>query len=216
MLVIVHAFCVISHAFKKGSPGLRHKGCVLQHVSLGTLGDVTVVPGMRQSNVGGSHHASNRSTGVRTLWGLSRDCNKNQHFKTFCYAVVAYIILKTNLCSISCFYQLWKEMFEPIHCLNFGIGGDATQHVLWRLHNGELETIKPKVSGFVCLLACWPRIHTHHVQDRAHTIFHIPCITGYTSKIHQGIPESLQVDITAHFMNSPSSTKTPSITCQIP
>lgn len=30
--------------------------------------------------------------------------------------------------------------------LNFGIGGDQTQHVLWRLANGELDNIKPKVN----------------------------------------------------------------------
>ncbi|XP_052806131.1 platelet-activating factor acetylhydrolase IB subunit alpha2-like [Mya arenaria] len=41
--------------------------------------------------------------------------------------------------------QLWKRMFEPLHCLNFGIGGDQTQHVLWRVQNGELENLEPKV-----------------------------------------------------------------------
>ncbi|XP_033117270.1 platelet-activating factor acetylhydrolase IB subunit gamma-like [Anneissia japonica] len=40
---------------------------------------------------------------------------------------------------------IWKELFIPLHCLNFGIGGDATQHVLWRIQNGELENIAPKV-----------------------------------------------------------------------
>ena len=39
--------CVISRV-KKGTPGLTHKGCVLQHVSLGALSDVTVFLGMRQ------------------------------------------------------------------------------------------------------------------------------------------------------------------------
>lgn len=43
--------------------------------------------------------------------------------------------------------DLWEKWFAPMHCLNFGIGGDQTQHVLWRLRNGELEFIKPKVSG---------------------------------------------------------------------
>lgn len=41
--------------------------------------------------------------------------------------------------------QIWRELFSPLHALNFGIGGDTTGHVLWRLKNGELENIKPKV-----------------------------------------------------------------------
>ncbi|XP_053655744.1 platelet-activating factor acetylhydrolase IB subunit alpha2 [Cherax quadricarinatus] len=40
--------------------------------------------------------------------------------------------------------DLWEKWFAPMHSLNFGIGGDQTQHVLWRLKNGELEYIKPK------------------------------------------------------------------------
>ncbi|KAM9310140.1 platelet-activating factor acetylhydrolase IB subunit gamma isoform 2-T2 [Pholidichthys leucotaenia] len=42
-------------------------------------------------------------------------------------------------------FGIWRELFSPLHCLNFGIGGDATQHVLWRLSNGELDSISPKV-----------------------------------------------------------------------
>ncbi|XP_068945056.1 platelet-activating factor acetylhydrolase IB subunit alpha1 isoform X2 [Petaurus breviceps papuanus] len=41
--------------------------------------------------------------------------------------------------------ELWRELFSPLHALNFGIGGDSTQHVLWRLENGELEHIRPKI-----------------------------------------------------------------------
>ncbi|XP_038065274.1 platelet-activating factor acetylhydrolase IB subunit alpha1-like [Patiria miniata] len=41
--------------------------------------------------------------------------------------------------------QVWTDLFEPLHSLNFGIGGDQTQHVLWRLQNGALDNIKPKV-----------------------------------------------------------------------
>uniref|UniRef100_A0A2K5YK25 1-alkyl-2-acetylglycerophosphocholine esterase n=1 Tax=Mandrillus leucophaeus TaxID=9568 RepID=A0A2K5YK25_MANLE len=32
-----------------------------------------------------------------------------------------------------------------VGALNFGTGGDTTRHVLWRLKNGELGNIKPKV-----------------------------------------------------------------------
>ncbi|XP_072166224.1 platelet-activating factor acetylhydrolase IB subunit alpha2-like [Diadema setosum] len=41
--------------------------------------------------------------------------------------------------------EVWQEMFVGFHSLNFGIGGDCTHHLLWRLENGELENIEPKV-----------------------------------------------------------------------
>lgn len=41
----------------------------------------------------------------------------------------------------------WKANFESLKPANFGIGGDRTQHVLWRITEGkELEKIKPKVT----------------------------------------------------------------------
>ncbi len=41
--------------------------------------------------------------------------------------------------------DVWKEKYEPRNAANFGIGGDRTQHVLWRIENGELQNLKPKV-----------------------------------------------------------------------
>jgi len=41
--------------------------------------------------------------------------------------------------------EVWKTNYEPLHAVNFGIGGDRTQHVLWRIENGEVENIHPKV-----------------------------------------------------------------------
>jgi lysophospholipase L1-like esterase len=40
---------------------------------------------------------------------------------------------------------LWHEHFAPLKAANFGISGDRTQHVLWRMQQGELEGIKPRV-----------------------------------------------------------------------
>src|SRR5205807_777687 len=38
-----------------------------------------------------------------------------------------------------------KPGFFPAKAANFGLGGDQTQHLLWRLQNGELDGIQPRV-----------------------------------------------------------------------
>jgi lysophospholipase L1-like esterase len=42
--------------------------------------------------------------------------------------------------------QVWDEYFGKYKPLNAGIGGDKTQNVLWRLENGNIDGIKPKVA----------------------------------------------------------------------
>jgi lysophospholipase L1-like esterase len=41
--------------------------------------------------------------------------------------------------------ELWKKEYEPLKAANFGIGGDRTQQVLWRILNGEIDGLHPKV-----------------------------------------------------------------------
>jgi beta-glucosidase len=41
--------------------------------------------------------------------------------------------------------ELWEKHFGAHQPANFGIAGDETQHVLWRLTHGELDGIAPKV-----------------------------------------------------------------------
>jgi len=42
--------------------------------------------------------------------------------------------------------KIWDERFAKWKPANFGIGGDRTQHVLWRITEGkELENVDPKV-----------------------------------------------------------------------
>lgn len=41
--------------------------------------------------------------------------------------------------------QIWPRLYAPRHATNFGIGYDRIQNVLWRVENGELENIHPKV-----------------------------------------------------------------------
>jgi len=45
---------------------------------------------------------------------------------------------------------IWEKAFGKYKPANFGIGGDRTQHVLWRITNGELDGIKPK--AFVIMI----------------------------------------------------------------
>jgi len=42
--------------------------------------------------------------------------------------------------------EIWDKAFGAYQPANFGISGDRTQHVLWRIQNGELDGIKPKVA----------------------------------------------------------------------
>jgi len=54
---------------------------------------------------------------------------------------------------------VWQQHYGQRNAANFGIGGDRTQHVLWRLENGEVDGIHPKV---VVLM-----IGTNNVRDNS-------------------------------------------------
>ena len=41
--------------------------------------------------------------------------------------------------------HIWDAYYAKYEPANFGIGGDQTHHVIWRIQNGELEGISPKV-----------------------------------------------------------------------
>lgn len=42
--------------------------------------------------------------------------------------------------------DVWEKYYGKYQPANFGIGGDRVEHVLWRIENGELEGIQPKVA----------------------------------------------------------------------
>jgi len=39
---------------------------------------------------------------------------------------------------------VWEKHWASLKAANFGIGGDRTEHVLWRLENGNFDGLKPK------------------------------------------------------------------------
>jgi beta-glucosidase len=42
--------------------------------------------------------------------------------------------------------NVWEEFYGKRNAVNLGIGGDRTQHVLWRLDNGNIKGISPKLA----------------------------------------------------------------------
>lgn len=42
--------------------------------------------------------------------------------------------------------DVWAKYYEKRNAVNLGIGGDQTQHVLWRLDNGNIDGVAPKLA----------------------------------------------------------------------
>ena len=75
---------------------------------------------------------------------------------------------------------VWTDRYAKLDAANFGIPGDKTEHVLWRIENGELDGITPKV---VILL-----IGTNNAGD---TPAHIAAgITAVAKRIHEKLPQT--------------------------
>jgi lysophospholipase L1-like esterase len=41
--------------------------------------------------------------------------------------------------------KVWEKYWAPLKAANFGISGDRTEHVLWRLNHGNLAGMRPKL-----------------------------------------------------------------------
>ena len=42
--------------------------------------------------------------------------------------------------------SVWQKFYGKRNAVNLGIGGDRTQHVIWRLDNGNIKNIAPKLA----------------------------------------------------------------------
>ncbi len=77
--------------------------------------------------------------------------------------------------------KIYEKEFLPLKAANFGISGDRTQHVLWRLQNGELEGIKPKV---VMLMIGTNNVFDNSAEEIADGV------TAIVSEIKTKLPET--------------------------
>lgn len=77
--------------------------------------------------------------------------------------------------------EVWAQYYEKRNAVNLGIGGDQTQHVLWRLDNGNIDGINPKLAVLM--------IGTNNVS--ANTAEEIgKGITAIVQKLRQKLPET--------------------------
>ena len=75
---------------------------------------------------------------------------------------------------------IWKKNFAPFGALNLGVSGDQTQHVLWRLQNGELDGYQARL--FVIMIG------TNNGGDSAKDV--ADGITAIVTEIHKKQPQA--------------------------
>ncbi|KAJ8372724.1 hypothetical protein AAFF_G00277930 [Aldrovandia affinis] len=84
---------------------------------------------------------------VKDVQGDERWMSQHARFVLECKdAEPEVLFVGDSMVQLMAQYEVWRELFSPLHALNFGIGGDTTCNVLWRLQNGELDNIRPKVA----------------------------------------------------------------------
>ncbi|MCX6131460.1 MAG: GDSL-type esterase/lipase family protein [Proteobacteria bacterium] len=77
--------------------------------------------------------------------------------------------------------DIWQEKFGTYHPLSLGIGGDRTQHLLWRIQEGELQGLNPKV--LVLLIGTNNLGNGDSVEDT------VAGIEATIQSIHKALPE---------------------------
>lgn len=79
--------------------------------------------------------------------------------------------------------KTWDEKFAPLNAGNFGFSGDRTEHVLWRLENGEIMGLKPKL----VVIMIGTNNFGHGTSNAAQTADGVRAIVG---KLLDGLPEA--------------------------
>lgn len=79
--------------------------------------------------------------------------------------------------------ELWERFFGKYKPLNLGIGGDQTQHVLWRLDHGNIDGLSPKAAVLM--------IGTNNSNGEDYTAEEISDgIVAIVNKLRERLPET--------------------------
>ena len=81
---------------------------------------------------------------------------------------------------------VWQKYFGAYKALNIGYSADRTEHVLWRLDNGELEGYQPKL--FVVMIGTNNNGHRKPEQER--TADTVAGIQAILDKLGQKAPQA--------------------------
>ncbi|OHB52390.1 MAG: hypothetical protein A2Y12_06750 [Planctomycetes bacterium GWF2_42_9] len=76
--------------------------------------------------------------------------------------------------------EVWEKSYSKCNALNLGFGGDSTQHVLWRLSNGEIDGISPKLAIVL--------VGTNNVSDSSKETSE--GIIAVVQKLRQALPKT--------------------------
>lgn len=93
----------------------------------------------------GHENPASKPTHVQNVQDDGRWMSLNHQFVVDSKDKEPEVFIRDSLVQLMHQCEVCRELFSPLHALNFGIGGDSTQHVLWRLENGELEHIRPTI-----------------------------------------------------------------------
>jgi lysophospholipase L1-like esterase len=76
--------------------------------------------------------------------------------------------------------SIWDKIYAPRHALNFGVEGDTTQNVLWRLNNMSIQNLRPKVAVVL--------IGANNAENTAHDIANgIRAVLSNTQEAFPGV-----------------------------
>jgi lysophospholipase L1-like esterase len=79
--------------------------------------------------------------------------------------------------------EVWERYYADRSAINLGIGGDRTQHVLWRLDNGNINGLKPKLAVLM--------IGTNNSNGEDNTAEQIvDGVTAIVNKLRAKLPET--------------------------
>ena len=79
--------------------------------------------------------------------------------------------------------EVWARYYAHRNAVNLGIGGDRTQHVLWRLDHGNLDGLKPKAAVIM--------IGTNNSNGEDNSVDQIADgVTAIVKKLREKLPQT--------------------------